>query len=222
MTMENQETGQTTEITTNSSTSALEKVSRVLSTIFNPFLVPLYAFVLLFTFTYLNIMPIQYVLFVLSTVVMFTLVTPWLFISVYQWMNKWTMREVSERKRRFIPYLLTMMSYATCLILMRRMHFPHYFSGIITAALMCMIICASLNLRWRISIHLAGCGMFIGGLLAYSALFLFNPVWWLSGFILLAGIQGTARISYHHHTLLEVIVGFVVGMFCGIIGILFI
>lgn len=200
----------------------LEKASHILSAIFNPFLVPSYAFVLLFAFTYLNIMPIQYVIFVLSIVVSFTIVSPWLFICLYKWMNRWTMREISERKKRFIPYLLTLMSYGTCLILMYRMHFPSYFSGIIAASLMCMAICFLLNLRWRISIHLAGCGMFIGGLLAYSLLFLFNPVWWLCGFILLAGIQGTARISYHQHTLLEVIVGFVVGMFCGIVGILFI
>jgi hypothetical protein len=64
--------------------------------------------------------------------------------------------------------------------------------------------------------------MFIGGLIAYSFLFQFNPIGWLCGFILLSGIQGTARISYHQHTLLEVILGFVVGMFCGVIGILFI
>ena len=70
--------------------------------------------------------------------------------------------------------------------------------------------------------HLAGCGLFIGALLAYSYLFHFNPVWWLCGFILLTGAQGTARISYHQHTLWEVILGFVAGMFCGIVGILFI
>jgi hypothetical protein len=199
-----------------------EKASHVLSAIFNPFLVPSYAFVLLFAFTYLNIMPIQYVLFVLSIVASFTIISPWLFNCLYKWMNKWSMREINERKKRFIPYLLTLMSYGTCFILMHRMHFPTYFSGIIAASLMCMGICALLNLRWRMSIHLAGCGMFIGGLLAYSLLFLFNPVWWLCGFILLTGIQGTARISYHQLTLLEVIVGFVVGMFCGIVGILFI
>ena len=199
-----------------------EKVSIVLSAIFNPFLIPSFAFVLLFAFTYLSIMPIQYVMFVISIVVAFTIVSPWLFICLYKWTNRWTMKEISERKKRFIPYLLTIMSYGTCLILMHRMHFPTYFSGIIVASLMCIAICTLLNLRWRISIHLAGCGMLIGGLLAYSYLFLFNPGWWLCGFILLAGIQGTARISYHQHTLLEVIVGFIVGMFCSVIGILFI
>ena len=203
-------------------TSALKQISRVLSVIFNPFLVPLSAFVLLFSFTYLNIMPPQYVIFVLSIVVTFTILAPGIFILLYKWMNKWSMQEMSERKRRFIPYVMTMMSYTTCLIIMKRMHFPFYFSSIIVATLLCMVVCALLNLRWRISVHLAGCGMFIGGLLAYSLLFYFNPIGWLCGFILLAGIQGTARISYHQHTLFEVIVGFVAGMFCGVIGILFI
>ena len=132
------------------------------------------------------------------------------------------MQELSIRERRLVPYTLTSMSYATCLLTMHKLHFPHYFSGIIVASLICMIICVLLNFRWRISIHLAGCGLFTGGLLSYSFLFGFNPVGWLCAFILLSGFQGTARISYHQHSLLEVIIGFVVGMFCGIIGILFI
>lgn len=212
----------TSETATPSKVTALERGANILSILFNPLLVPLFAFILLFVFTYLNIMPIEYVAFVLSIVITFSILVPLLFILIYKWMNKWTLNEISERKRRFVPYLLTMMSYITCLITMYKMHFPYYFSGIIVAALLCMFICTLLNFRWRVSIHLAGCGMFIGGLLAYSLLFYFNPVWWLSGFILLSGIQGTARISYHQHTLLEVNVGFMVGMFCGIIGILFI
>lgn len=202
--------------------SALEMVAGLLSALFHPFLVPLYAYVLMFSFTYLNVMPIQYVAFVLGIVVTFTLVSPILFISLYKWMNKWSMANLAERKRRLVPYVLTLMSYATCLITMYNMHFPHYFSGIIMAALVCGVICMLLNFKWRVSIHLAGCGMFVGGLVAYGLLFHFNPVGWLCGFILLSGIQGTARISFHQHTLLEVILGFVVGMFCSIIGILFI
>lgn len=202
--------------------STLKVVPGILSALFHPLLVPLYAYVLLFSFTYLNIMPLQYVAFVLSIVATFTLLSPLLFIGLYKWLNKCSLQELSNRPKRFIPYLLTLMSYITCLITMYRMHFPHYFSGIIMGISICIVVCMLLNIRWRVSIHLAGCGMFIGGLLSYSLLFYFNPVWWLCGFILLSGIQGTARISFHQHTLLEVILGFIAGMFCGIIGILFI
>ena len=220
--IEIEEKEHTAEIAMPNKKSILEMVASLLSAIFHPFWVPLYAYVLLFCFTYLNIMPIQYIAFVLSIVICFTIMAPSIFISLYKWMNKWTLKDLSERKRRFIPYLLTLMSYSTCYFTMYKMHFPHYFSGIIVAVILCTTICMFLNFRWRISIHLAGCGMFIGGLLSYSFLFYFNPVWWLCGFILLSGFQGTARISYHQHTLLEVIRGFVAGMFCGIIGILFI
>ena len=200
----------------------MKKFSDILSAIFHPLLIPLFAFGLLFVFTYLNIMPIQYIAFVLSIVATFTLLAPLLFISLYKRMNHLSMEDLSERKKRFIPYILTMMSYATCLLTMYKMHFPYYFSSIIVAALMSLIICTLLNFRWKISIHLAGCGLLISGLIAYSFLFYFNPVWWLCGLILLSGFQGTARISYHQHTLFEIFVGFIVGMFCGIIGILFI
>ena len=210
------------EETTASRTSALEVFSRILSAVFNPLLTPLYVFILLFQFTYMAIMPPAYKLFLLGIVATFTLLSPLLFIGIYKWINKWNMKELSERKRRFVPYLLTMMSFATCLLILYRMNFPYYFSGIITAYLLSMTVCALANFRWRFSVHLTGCGLLVGGLLAYSLLFQFNPVRWLCGFILLAGIQGTARISLHQHTLLEVIAGFVAGMFCGIIGILFI
>lgn len=202
--------------------SALKRCSDILSILCNPFLVPMFAFTLLFAFTYLIIMPIQYMFSVLSIVFTFTFFAPIIFIYIYKWSNNLTFKEINERKKRFIPYILTIMSYAACVLLMNRLHFPHYFSNILIAMLLTMIACYLLNLRWRISTHLAGCGMFVGGLISYSLLFHFNPIWPLCGFILLSGIQGTARISYHKHTLLEVIVGFLVGMFCSIIGILFI
>ena len=41
-------------------------------------------------------------------------------------------------------------------------------------------------------------------------------------FILLSGMLGSARIIVKQHTLKEVGGGFLVGLFCGIIGILFI
>lgn len=48
------------------------------------------------------------------------------------------------------------------------------------------------------------------------------PVGWLSGFILLAGLLGSARIILRQHTLCEVGGGFLAGLFCGVTGILFI
>ena len=76
--------------------STLKVVPSILSVLFHPLLVPLYAYVLLFSFTYLNIMPFQYVAFVLSIVASFTLVSPLLFIGLYKWLNKYSLKEILE------------------------------------------------------------------------------------------------------------------------------
>ena len=55
---------------------------------------------------------------------------------------------------------------------------------------------------------MAGMGGIVGGLVSFSALFSYNPVWWLCLFILVAGILGSARIILQHHTLGEVLASF--------------
>lgn len=214
------EANETTEATPQKST--LETGSRIISAILTPFMVPLLAFFMLLFFTYLRIMPLQYKLIVLGIVYCFTILMPMLAIYIFQKINGWGIHELGHREKRFVPYALTIISYVACLLTMYRIHLPRYMSGIIVATLICMILCTLINFKWKISTHTASSGLMVGGLLSYSLLFNFNPVWWLCAFILISGMLGTARIIVKQHTLLEVLAGFVVGMFCGIVGILFI
>lgn len=200
----------------------LYMAARIISAIFTPFMVPFVAFLMLFFFTYLRILPMQYKLTVLIMVYCFTILLPMLGIYLLQKINGWSLSELGNRKKRFIPYLLTILSYTGCFLTMYRIHLPRYMSGIIVATLLCMIICTLINLRWKISTHMASSGMIVGGLLSYSFIFQFNPTGWLCAFILLAGMLGSARIIVRQHTLNEVGGGFFVGLLCGIIGILFI
>lgn len=101
--------------------------------------------------------------------------------------------------------------------MMHRLNIPWYMTGIILSALVVMIICVIVNLKWKLSEHMAGAGAVIGGLVAFSALFSYNPVWWLCLFILVAGVLGTARIILRHHTLGEVMGGFAVGLICSLL-----
>ena len=201
---------------------ALFVAARIISMVFTPFMVPFVAFCLLFLFTYLRIMPWGYKITVLALVYCFTILLPMLGIYLFQKINGWGVRELGHREKRFIPYGLTILSYMACLLTMYRIHLPRYMSGIIWATLLCMLICALVNLKWKISTHMAGCGMIVGGLLSFCFLFQYNPVWWLCVCIILAGMLGTARIVVRQHSLNEVGGGFLVGLCCGIVGILFI
>lgn len=194
----------------------LIRISRLVSALFTPFSIPFLAFLALFLFSYLSIMPIQYKLIVLGIVYCFTIMMPVLTIFIFRKINGFSAQELSERKKRYTPFFLTIISYVFCLVMMNRLNIPWYMSGIILAALIMMVICVIVNLKWKLSEHMAGAGAVIGGLVAFSALFGYNPVWWLCGFIMVAGVLGTARIILRHHTLGEVLGGFAVGLVCAL------
>ena len=190
------------------------RVARITSIVFTPFSIPFLAFLVLFLFSYLRIMPILYKGIVLGIVYCFTILTPTITIFLFRKINGFARQELSERKKRFVPILLTIISYVFCLLMMRKLNIPWYMTGIIFVSLVISIICILVNLKWKLSEHMAGMGGIIGGLVSFSALFSYNPVVWLCLFILIAGILGSARIVLGHHTLGEVLSGFVVGLVC--------
>ena len=193
------------------------RVARITSIVFTPFSIPFLAFLVLFLFSYLRIMPILYKGIVLGIVYCFTILTPTITIFLFRKINGFARQELSERKKRYVPILLTIISYVFCLLMMRKLNIPWYMTGIIFVSLVISIICILVNLKWKLSEHMAGAGAVIGGLVAFSALFSYNPVWWLCLFILVAGVLGTARIILRHHTLGEVMGGFAVGLICSLL-----
>lgn len=196
----------------------LQIIATMISGIFNPFLIPFIGFLLLFLFSFLSFMPLQYKIAVLSVVYCFTILQPMLCIFIYQKINKY---RTNSKNRRIIPYILTIIAYAFCFLTMHHLGLPHYMSGIILATLLASIICTVLNLKWEISKHMIGAGGFIGGLIAFGFLFNFNPIWGLCLGILATGVLGTSRIILKQHTLGEVTGGFLIGFICAVYGILY-
>ena len=197
------------------------KVAKIISAIFNPFVVPFLAFLVLFFCSYLRMLPLTYRLIVLGIVYAFTILLPMIAIFFFRKINGWGIGAFRDRRKRFVPYLLTIICYVSCLVMMVRIGLPRYMTGIILATLMAMVICIVVNIKWKISEHMTAIGGVIGGLIAFSFLFNYNPTVWLSLFILLAGVLGSARIILRHHTLPEVLTGFAVGAVCAILGILY-
>jgi membrane-associated phospholipid phosphatase len=198
----------------NKTEAALIRIARIISAFFSPYYIAFVAFLILFVFSYLRIMPLQYKLIVLGVVYAFTILIPQLTIYIFRKVNGYTHDDMAQRRHRYVPLFLYLISYVFCLIIMRRLNIPWYMKGIILTALLMMVLCLVLNLRWRISEHMTGAGATIGGLVAFSMLFGYNPVWWLCALILVTGVVGSARIVLGHHSLGEVLVGFAVGLAC--------
>ena len=196
--------------------------ARIISMLFTPFYLPIVGLVTLFTFSYLSMFPWVYKIQVLLMVYLFTILLPSLLIHLYRRYQGWNLIELGHRERRMVPYTISIICYFTCIYVMEHLHMPHFMSSIVVAALAVQIVCALINVWWKISTHTAAVRGLGGALFAFSCYLGFNPVWWYCIIFLIGGIVGTSRMILRQHSLSQVVVGFWVGVFCSAIAILFI
>ncbi len=193
--------------------------ARLVSLIFTPFYLPLVGLIALFTFSYLNLLPVAYRLLVLAMVYFFTILLPTFLIHLYRRTQGWTLLELGQKRRRMGPYIISILCYVVCVWTLQRLHIYHFVSSIVFAALLVQVICAIINIWWKISTHTAAIGGVAGALFVFAEIFGFNPVWWLCLVLILAGILGTARMMLRQHSLSQVVAGFLIGFVCAAAGI---
>ena len=195
--------------------------ARLLSVLFTPFWLPIAGLVVLFLFSYLNIFPWHYKLYVLILVYLFTILLPTAMIRFYRRYHGWTLIELGHRERRMVPYVISILCYFACVYVMNRLHMPHFMGSIVVAALVVQMVCAIVNVWWKVSEHTAAIGGIGGALFAYAEFLGFNPVWWLCLVFLVGGLLGTCRMLLRQHTLGQVVGGFWIGFFCAALAIFF-
>ncbi|MBR1388519.1 MAG: hypothetical protein IJ569_02740 [Prevotella sp.] len=194
--------------------------ARIMSLVFTPFYLPVLGLTLLFVFSYMSLMPWGYKLQVLTIVYLLTVVLPTLLIHLYRRYQGWSLIQLGSKERRMVPYVISILCYFACINLMDSFHIPHFMSNIVGAALFIQIVCALINVWWKVSTHTAAIGGVAGALFVFGEFFGFNPVWWLCLVFILAGVLGTSRMILRQHSLLQVVAGFFVGVVCSIAGVI--
>lgn len=195
--------------------------AKTLSTIFNPFYLPLLGIVALFLFSYLNMLPWAYKFIVIVLVGCFTILLPTVLINFYRKYNGWTLFQLGAKERRVVPYVISSLCYLGCIYIMHTIHIPHFMASVLLSALIIQLICAAINLWWKISTHSAAAGAAVGALMAFAIIFDFNPIWWLCLFLIISGAVGSSRIILHQHTVAQVFTGSIVGGVFTFLTILF-
>lgn len=193
--------------------------ARIMSMIFTPFYLPIVGLIALFIFSYMSLLPMMYKLVMLAMVYLLTVMAPSLLIHLYRLCQGWTSHELGRKERRLVPYIISIVCYFACFFWMEYRNTPRIISIIVVVALTIQMICALINIWWKISTHTAAIGGVAGGLVSYSIAFSFNPLWWLCFVLILAGAVGTARMILRQHSLSQVVGGFLVGAACAILVI---
>lgn len=192
--------------------------ARIFSSVFRPSYYPTVGTLILVLFTYLNIFPVAYKMWIIAFVLIFTLFLPALGIFIYRRLHGWSLAELRKRHKRFVPYLINICCYLCLMHIFSTWHVPHFLTAIIGISLLIQFTCIVVNLWWKVSMHAAGSGGVIGAIIAYAFIFNFNPVWWLSLAILVSGCVMTSRMILRQHTLGQVLGGTLIGIVCAIVG----
>ncbi len=194
--------------------------AHIVSLMFRPSYYPLVGFAVIFTTTYLSLLPWMFKLWILAVVYLFTVLLPWLGVFLYRKMHGWSAAELRHRRRRFVPYLLHIASYMCCYSIIERLHMPAFAGALISASLLLQCGCVIINIWWKISMHSAAAGAAVGALVAYGLILNYNPMWWLCLLLLLAGGVMSSRMVLRQHSLAQVLTGCGFGILCGFIGVI--
>ena len=154
-------------------------------------------------------------LLILSGVFLMTAVVPAIFIFLLVKYGNAGDYALTNRRVRTLPYLLYVASIVACAFFLLRMLLPFWLVVILFGTAAVMLIAMGINFRWKISAHMIGIGVLIGGIMGIAQIYALNP--W-RGFIigfLIAGCLGTSRLILQRHTPAQVYAGFGLG-FTGI------
>ncbi len=195
-------------------------LARAVSIIASPFYLSLVGMILLFWFSYLSLLPWRYKLFVVVVVYLFTILFPTLLIRLYSHNHGWQLFELVQKERRVVPYIISLVSYVACYFLLTALHVPHVICSILVIGILLLLVCAFINVWWKISTHAAAIGAVSGSIVVFSLLFGFYLLWWLCAALIVSGCVCSARLVLRLHTLPQVLVGYAVGFATAIVAVL--
>ena len=122
-----------------------------MSMIFTPFYLPIVGLIALFIFSYMSLLPMMYKLVMLAMVYLLTVVAPSLLIHLYRLCQGWTSHELGRKERRLVPYIISIVCYFACFFWMEYRNTPRVISIIVVVALTIQMVCALINVWWKIS-----------------------------------------------------------------------
>ena len=191
-------------------------VANFLTTVLSPLLMPTYGVFLALWVSVLCLLPYGTRVSVLLMCMGITCILPLIFLGVLRHFKLVKDLHVEVREQRLIPYLFTAMCYMVAAYYLYYSHSPQWFVMFMVGLGVTVLVMVLINLKWKISAHMAG----IGGVIALiyqihvMGLSAFDLLWLLCFLVIVAGVLGSARLALKRHDLWQVLAGVIVGFLC--------
>lgn len=200
------------------SNKIVEYGAHFFSAVLSPMLMPTYGVFLVLWCSFLNANPIGDRVAVLMVVFGITCILPIVFIALLHNFKVIKDKRLDERAERSIPYVFAILCYVAAYFYLNHIHAPQWFSAFMAGGALACAVSFVVNLRWKISAHMAGMAGVVALLFELhsptSRLEAFDLSWILWVSILLAGVLGSSRMVLGRHTLGQVLAGVVNGLVC--------
>ena len=190
------------------------KLSRIISIIFHPVLMPMYAFFLALNFvpefnSFFS--PLQKIKF-FKLIFGFTFLLPILGIIILRKLKFVSSYYMEHKEERRFPLLIAIVCYYFLLQIFERIYPDIILVKLLLGATLILFLAAIISRFWKISLHMLGIGGVLGAFFAIQTLFGGN-IFLIITLLFCAGLVGFARVNEDAHTLKQVYLGFLVG-FC--------
>ena len=192
----------------------MKYIAHFFSILLHPLLMPFYGMVIILTYSYLSIFPLNFKIAIASVVLLFTGAIPAISIGLLYKLGKITSIDLNIRQERPLPYLITIISYLLCGLFFYKIQLPLWLLFYIGGALTSILIAAIINNWWKISAHMTGIGGVLATGFALARIQHQFPIGLFVLLILLTGMLGTSRIALKRHTFLQVLAGTANGFIC--------
>ena len=189
----------------------LEKISKFISIIFHPVLIPTLGFFLLFNSGfYFSLLTWEAKQFVMLVVFFSTGVLPILLVAILA-LNPNFDLSMQKSKDRIIPLFFSSGFYYLGFVLLGKMKAFPVFKIFLVASVLVLVALILISLKWKISNHMAAVGGVTGTIFALSFRSGVNPILAILVVILISGLVGTARLVLKKHDLKQLTAGYLLG-----------
>ncbi|HEY5590840.1 MAG TPA: hypothetical protein VIK55_07450 [Paludibacter sp.] len=185
---------------------------KIISLVFQPLLMPTYGIMLLMNMDVFSALPLLWRWIAIVGTFIFTGILP--AVPILLMMRRGEVHDlfISKREERTMPYLFSFMAYVFWAMFMwRTMQFPIFIVAMGIGSATSIFIIVLINLKWKISAHLAGIGGLAGSIFGVSYRLALNPVWLLITILFISALVALSRIELKAHTPGQTLAGFVVG-----------
>jgi len=199
-------------MTTDEKKDFQDSAAKIISVIFHPLFMPVYAMLIIFSApTLFGYLPFEVKRLLFLIILINNVFLPLSLLPFFRYRNIISTWSIEEKRERIIPLLITTILYSATAFIIFRFPIPFFLKSFIIATFFVSLSVTVINFWWKISIHSAGVGA-LTAIIIILSLKMYSPlVWYLVAAIITSGLVLSSRLKLNSHTPQQVWFGFLTG-----------